>query len=76
MAAHDSEADGCKIYYELFFQDCLNAIGKHFHPECFLCAYCGKLFGNNPFFLEDGLPYCEAGKYSIFHYLFIFVEIR
>ncbi|KAG8225000.1 hypothetical protein J437_LFUL006011 [Ladona fulva] len=37
--------------------DCLNAIGQHFHPDCFACAYCGKLFGNNPFFLEDGLPY-------------------
>ena len=41
----------------------MNAIGKHFHPECFNCAYCGKLFGNSPFFLEDGLPYCEAGKF-------------
>ncbi|XP_049840674.1 PDZ and LIM domain protein Zasp-like isoform X6 [Schistocerca gregaria] len=46
--------------------DCLNAIGKHFHPECFLCAYCGKLFGNSPFFLEDGLPYCEADWNELF----------
>jgi hypothetical protein len=60
------------IGFELFLQDCLNAIGKHFHPECFLCAYCGKLFGNNPFFLEDGLPYCETGEYSVFHASFIY----
>ncbi|XP_034950699.1 uncharacterized protein Zasp52 [Chelonus insularis] len=46
--------------------DCLNAIGKHFHPECFSCAYCGKLFGNSPFFLEDGLPYCEADWNELF----------
>ncbi|XP_072766084.1 PDZ and LIM domain protein Zasp isoform X1 [Anoplolepis gracilipes] len=46
--------------------DCLNAIGKHFHPECFSCAYCGKLFGNNPFFLEEGLPYCEADWNELF----------
>ncbi|XP_018300454.1 uncharacterized protein [Mycetomoellerius zeteki] len=46
--------------------DCLNAIGKHFHPECFNCAYCGKLFGNNPFFLEEGLPYCEADWNELF----------
>lgn len=46
--------------------DCLNAIGKHFHPECFACAYCGKLFGNNPFFLEDSLPYCEADWNELF----------
>nr|XP_022919215.1 PDZ and LIM domain protein Zasp-like isoform X2 [Onthophagus taurus] len=39
--------------------DCLKAIGKNFHPECFNCSYCGKLFGNSPFFLEDGQPYCE-----------------
>ncbi|XP_055380050.1 PDZ and LIM domain protein Zasp-like isoform X2 [Condylostylus longicornis] len=46
--------------------DCLNAIGKHFHPECFTCAYCGKLFGNTPFFLEDGEPYCEADWNELF----------
>uniref|UniRef100_A0A6M2DTK8 Putative adaptor protein enigma n=1 Tax=Xenopsylla cheopis TaxID=163159 RepID=A0A6M2DTK8_XENCH len=46
--------------------DCLNAIGKHFHPECFNCAYCGKLFGNNPFFLEDGQPYCQADWNEMF----------
>ncbi|XP_032671174.1 PDZ and LIM domain protein Zasp isoform X8 [Odontomachus brunneus] len=46
--------------------DCLNAIGKHFHPECFNCAYCGKLFGNTPFFLEEGLPYCEADWNELF----------
>ncbi|XP_066601203.1 PDZ and LIM domain protein Zasp [Prorops nasuta] len=46
--------------------DCLNAIGKHFHPECFNCTYCGKLFGNSPFFLEEGLPYCEADWNELF----------
>ncbi|XP_048485233.1 PDZ and LIM domain protein Zasp isoform X4 [Plutella xylostella] len=46
--------------------DCLNAIGKHYHPECFNCVYCNKLFGNNPFFLEDGLPYCEADWNELF----------
>ncbi|XP_044752670.1 PDZ and LIM domain protein Zasp isoform X6 [Coccinella septempunctata] len=40
--------------------DCLKAIGKSFHPECFNCVHCGKLFGNSPFFLEDGSPYCET----------------
>ncbi|XP_065207620.1 PDZ and LIM domain protein Zasp isoform X5 [Planococcus citri] len=46
--------------------DCLNAIGKHFHPECFVCAYCNKLFGNSPFFLEEGLPYCENDWNELF----------
>ncbi|CAG9771182.1 unnamed protein product [Ceutorhynchus assimilis] len=46
--------------------DCLKAIGKNFHPECFNCVYCGKLFGNNPFFLEDGNPYCDADWNELF----------
>ena len=44
------------------FQNCLKAMQKTFHPECFVCAYCGKIFANSPFYLEDGLPYCEEGK--------------
>ncbi|XP_018788866.1 PREDICTED: PDZ and LIM domain protein Zasp isoform X6 [Bactrocera latifrons] len=46
--------------------DCLNAIGKQFHPECFTCGHCGKLFGNTPFFLEDGNAYCEADWNELF----------
>ncbi|XP_033222956.1 PDZ and LIM domain protein Zasp isoform X9 [Belonocnema kinseyi] len=46
--------------------DCLNAVGKHYHPECFNCSHCGKLFGNSPFFLEDGLPYCENDWNNLF----------
>ena len=41
---------------------------KTFHPECFVCAYCGKIFANSPFYLEDGLPYCEEGKNKSFDY--------
>ena len=39
---------------------------KTFHPECFVCAYCGKIFANSPFYLEDGLPYCEEGMTNMF----------
>lgn len=46
--------------------DCLNAIGKQFHPECFKCTYCGKQFGNSPFFLEEGDPYCETDWNELF----------
>jgi len=46
--------------------DCLNAIGKQFHPECFACTYCGRLFGNSHFYLEDGLPYCETDWNELF----------
>ncbi|XP_058829437.1 PDZ and LIM domain protein Zasp-like isoform X3 [Topomyia yanbarensis] len=46
--------------------DCLNAIGKQFHPECFKCTYCGRQFGNSPFFLEEGDPYCENDWNELF----------
>merc|ERR1719458_114637 len=39
--------------------NCLKAMATNFHPECFACAYCNKIFANSPFYLEDGLPYCE-----------------
>ena len=43
-------------------QNCLKAMATNFHPECFACAYCNKIFANSPFYLEDGLPYCEEGE--------------
>ncbi|CAJ0918142.1 unnamed protein product, partial [Mesorhabditis belari] len=39
--------------------DCLNALQKKWHPQCFTCAHCSKPFGNSAFYLEQGLPYCE-----------------
>jgi len=50
----------------VFSQNCLKAMGKTFHPECFVCAYCGKIFANSPFYLEDGLPYCEEDWNELF----------
>ncbi|KAK8745656.1 hypothetical protein OTU49_000303 [Cherax quadricarinatus] len=68
----------CEDCYEKYFApicgkcdkrvkgDCLNAVGKQFHPECFCCAYCGKVFGSGAFYLEDGLPYCETDWNDLF----------
>jgi len=52
--------------FKLVSQNCLKAMGKTFHPECFVCAYCGKIFANSPFYLEDGLPYCEEDWNELF----------
>jgi hypothetical protein len=46
--------------------DCVNAIGKQYHPECFICSYCGRQFGNQSFFLEEGEPYCENDWNELF----------
>lgn len=52
--------------FKMKWQNCLKAMGKTFHPECFACAYCGKIFANSPFYLEDGLPYCEDDWNELF----------
>lgn len=46
--------------------DCLNALDKQWHPDCFLCAYCHKPFGNSSFYMEDALPYCEKDWNELF----------
>eukprot|EP01116_Phalansterium_solitarium_P003733 TRINITY_DN14559_c0_g1_i1.p1 TRINITY_DN14559_c0_g1~~TRINITY_DN14559_c0_g1_i1.p1 ORF type:complete len:444 (-),score=115.01 TRINITY_DN14559_c0_g1_i1:270-1601(-) len=39
--------------------DCVNALGQQWHPEHFVCTYCGKSFGGGTFFEHAGKPYCE-----------------
>ncbi|GIZ01806.1 PDZ and LIM domain protein Zasp [Caerostris extrusa] len=46
--------------------DCLNALDKQWHPNCFICCYCSKPFGNSSFYMEDGMPYCEKDWNELF----------
>ncbi|CAL1269543.1 unnamed protein product [Larinioides sclopetarius] len=46
--------------------DCLNALDKQWHPNCFICCYCSKPFGNSSFYMEDGRPYCEKDWNELF----------
>ena len=39
--------------------DCLRALGKQWHPTCFVCGHCKQPFGNVSFYLEDNVPYCQ-----------------
>ena len=42
------------------FQDCLKALNKTWHPECFSCTRCHKQFGRGQGFHEkDSEPYCK-----------------
>uniref|UniRef100_A0A3Q3DN83 LIM domain binding 3a n=1 Tax=Hippocampus comes TaxID=109280 RepID=A0A3Q3DN83_HIPCM len=36
------------------------------HTTCFVCAACGKPFGNSLFHMEDGEPYCEKDYVALF----------
>jgi len=38
----------------------LTALEKQWHPLCFACASCHRPFGNTPFFIHEGVPYCET----------------
>ena len=47
-------------------QNCVNAVGKAYHPEHFLCESCGKNFNNEGFLIEMGKPYCERCHDDLF----------
>eukprot|EP01121_Diplochlamys_sp_Union-15-3_P016795 TRINITY_DN5783_c0_g2_i1.p1 TRINITY_DN5783_c0_g2~~TRINITY_DN5783_c0_g2_i1.p1 ORF type:complete len:198 (-),score=26.46 TRINITY_DN5783_c0_g2_i1:115-708(-) len=36
-----------------------NAMGKTWHPHCFMCRYCKRPFGNSEHFVFEGKPYCS-----------------
>jgi len=63
-------------YYNLFAPKCggclkpiltnyISAMGKQWHPECFVCRECGAPFTNGSFFELDGQPYCETHYHSL-----------
>lgn len=35
------------------------ALGRKWHPDCFVCTSCGDAFPEGRFFEHDGLPFCE-----------------
>ncbi|XP_059098199.1 PDZ and LIM domain protein Zasp-like isoform X1 [Tigriopus californicus] len=59
-------APECEKCRKKILGNTLKAMNKTFCPECFVCAYCGKIFANSPFYLEDGLPYCEYDWNELF----------
>ncbi|XP_046916699.2 Z band alternatively spliced PDZ-motif protein 52 isoform X6 [Dermatophagoides farinae] len=59
-------APSCAKCFQRIKGDCLNALGKKWHPECFTCTHCRKPFGNSEFYLEDSFPYCEKDWNDLF----------
>lgn len=52
--------------FSKFFQECLIALEKHWHSQCFACSFCKCSLGRSTFFLEDGQPYCEKDWNELF----------
>jgi len=46
--------------------DIIQALGKQYHPEHFLCTSCGTLLGGGNFYEQEGQPQCEQCFYSHF----------
>uniref|UniRef100_A0A1I7RU56 Homeobox domain-containing protein n=1 Tax=Bursaphelenchus xylophilus TaxID=6326 RepID=A0A1I7RU56_BURXY len=46
--------------------ECLNALQKHWHPQCFTCTHCRQSFGNAAFYVENNQPYCERDWNQLF----------
>uniref|UniRef100_A0AAY4BZJ8 LIM domain binding 3a n=1 Tax=Denticeps clupeoides TaxID=299321 RepID=A0AAY4BZJ8_9TELE len=44
----------------------MHALRQTWHTTCFVCAACGKAFGNSLFHMEDGEPYCEKDYIALF----------
>lgn len=55
--------------------DCLTALQKQWHPECFVCHHCSQPFGNAAFYLENGRPYCEQGIIKILVF-YIYITLQ
>ncbi|XP_037536393.1 LIM domain-binding protein 3 isoform X1 [Nematolebias whitei] len=68
----------CENCYEEFFAptcarcntkimgEVMHALRQTWHTTCFVCAACGKPFGNSLFHMEDGEPYCEKDYIALF----------
>jgi len=39
--------------------ECITALGRQWHPNCFVCMECKQSFGGGSFFDHEGKPYCE-----------------
>ncbi|HFD38730.1 MAG TPA: protein DA1 [Anaerolineae bacterium] len=44
----------------------IEALGKQWHPEHFVCAHCHKPFAGNSFYERDGRAYCEYDYHQLF----------
>ncbi|XP_021348699.1 PDZ and LIM domain protein 7-like isoform X2 [Mizuhopecten yessoensis] len=52
-------APKCSVCSQAIVGECVNALQKTYHPDCFTCHQCKQAIGGNQFHLEDGHAYCE-----------------
>eukprot|EP01114_Cavostelium_apophysatum_P011087 TRINITY_DN2526_c0_g1_i1.p1 TRINITY_DN2526_c0_g1~~TRINITY_DN2526_c0_g1_i1.p1 ORF type:complete len:183 (+),score=4.95 TRINITY_DN2526_c0_g1_i1:59-607(+) len=60
----DTFAPKCAGCAQSILGQCLDAMGKKWHPEHFVCGTCKVPFTGQFFSTEDGVPYCEKHYYE------------
>ncbi|XP_072533150.1 LIM domain-binding protein 3a isoform X3 [Salminus brasiliensis] len=59
-------APSCARCNSKIMGEVMHALRQTWHTTCFVCAACGKPFGNSLFHMEDGEPYCEKDYIALF----------
>ena len=57
---HSNFAKVCGTCNEAISGSCLEALGKSWHQDCFVCAECHQPFPGGEFIPKDGTPYCTT----------------
>ncbi|KAK6101749.1 LIM domain family protein [Brugia pahangi] len=63
---HDMFSPRCAYCNGPIKDRCVTALGKTFHAEHFVCAECGRQFGEEGFHEKNGQPYCKTDFFRMF----------
>ncbi|XP_065055496.1 paxillin-like isoform X1 [Rhopilema esculentum] len=63
---HEQFAPRCSYCEGPILDSCVTAMDQTWHPEHFVCAQCGKPFGESGYHEKDGKPYCRDDYYGLF----------
>eukprot|EP00794_Sanderia_malayensis_P013815 gene13815-15260_t len=63
---HEQFAPRCSYCEGPILDACVTAMEQTWHPEHFVCALCGKPFGESGYHEKDGKPYCRDDYYGLF----------
>jgi len=56
----------CATCNQMIIGQCINALEKTYHPECFVCTSCNRSFPGGSFLEFEGKPYCEMDYNDLF----------
>ncbi|XP_078361810.1 leupaxin-like isoform X3 [Oculina patagonica] len=63
---HEQFAPRCAYCSGPILDSCVTALDQTWHPEHFVCASCGRPFGDTGFHERDGKPFCREDYYAMF----------